>query len=81
MKMPSVIVATGSSLGCRSMKKPFEVAAHAEELRHLRASWRGSMPTLRTTMSTGMRRCLPMQGVLRLHDELALLVRACGRRR
>ena len=58
MNTPSVIVATGSSLGCRSVNQP----AMLQEMPHLRpislASSRGSSADISTTMSTGMRRCL-----------------------
>ena len=58
-KTPSVIVATGSSLGCRSMIQPSELQEMPKRRATSLASARGSRPTERMTMSTGIRRCWP----------------------
>ena len=60
MNMPSVMVATGSSFGCRSVNQPRML----QEMPHLRPSslasaW-GSKAPMRITMSKGRRRCLPI---------------------
>jgi hypothetical protein len=60
MKIPSVIVATGSNFGCRSI-------IHPSVLQECQISWpflcdlRAAQACRRTTISTGMRLCLPIR--------------------
>ena len=69
---PSVIVATGSSFGWRSVYQP----AMLHEMPHFRpislASVCGSIAPISTTISTGMRRCLPSSVSSTWTIELAL---------
>ncbi len=78
MKMPSVIVATGSSFGWRSMKKPSKSQPMPKICATSLESWRASMAGLRMTISTGMRRCLPIKRVLGLDDEFAFFLGHAG---
>ncbi len=59
IKMPSVMVATGSSLGWRSTKKPSKSQPILKICETSLESWRDSIAGLRITMSTGTRRLLP----------------------
>ena len=58
-KIPSFMVATGSSLGCFSRKNPSALRLTENILATSSASARGSMAVLSTTISTGVRRCRP----------------------
>ena len=59
MKMPSVMVAIGSSLGCFSVNQPSVEQEMPNSLPTSFASARGCNPLERMTISTGMRRCFP----------------------
>ncbi len=58
-KTPSVMVAMGSILACFSMNQPLHEQAMPKVLPTSELSRRGSRPAASTTMSTGMRRCMP----------------------
>ena len=58
-RIPSVMVVTGSSLTCRSMKNPSTLQEMPNILATSLASSCGSRPVERITISTGMRHCLP----------------------
>ena len=60
MNMPSVMVATGSSLGCFSIYQPSAAARNAEQLGDFFGILHAApIAADRMTISTGMRRCLP----------------------
>ena len=59
MKTPSVIVATGSSLGWRSVSQPSMLQESPKRRAVSFASARGSRAPIRMTMSTGRRCCRP----------------------
>ena len=58
-KIPSFMVATGSSLGCFSRKNPSALRLMENFRPTSSASARGSIAVLSTTISTGTRRCRP----------------------
>ena len=73
MKMPSVMVATGSSLGCLSMYQPLDEQEMPKSLAVAFASWRGSKPGRQDHHVHRDAALLAGQRVFHLDDQLAFL--------